>query len=77
MLFVNRRCPHCFAAAARFDVAQAPRRLLVADSGDWSRVVPHVRVMYDSSRALARALGVAAVPALVTVTTVVRYDFAR
>jgi thioredoxin-like negative regulator of GroEL len=69
LLFVSRRCPACQRAAARLDTAQ----LLVADSGNW----PHARVVYDSSHVLSRALGIAAVPALVTVTAVVRYDFAR
>jgi thioredoxin-like negative regulator of GroEL len=69
LLFVSRRCPACQIAAARFDTAQ----LVVADSGNWA----HGRVLYDSNHVLLRALGIAAVPALVAITAVVRYDVAR
>jgi hypothetical protein len=51
--------------------------VIVADSGNWSRLAPHLGVAIDSGRVLARVLGIAAAPAWVTVTAVVRYDFDR
>lgn len=63
VLFIRRGCPHCAAAAVRFDSLPNRHAIIDADSG--------------SGRALARLLGVAAVPALVTISAVVRYDFAR
>ena len=80
LLFVSHRCSACETAAARLDslvTRHAQRAVILADSGNWSRIAPHVRVALDSGHVLMRALGVAAVPALVTVTAVVRYDFAR
>ncbi len=63
VLFVRRGCPHCAVAAARFDSSPTQHAIIDADSG--------------AGRVLARVLGVAAVPALVTISAVVRYDFAR
>lgn len=80
VLFVSRHCPACRAAAARLDslaMRRAQRTVILADSGNWSRIAPHVRVASDSGHVLARLLGIAAAPALVTVTAVVRYDFDR
>jgi hypothetical protein len=76
LLFVARGCPHCQAAAARFDSAAARlrvRALLVVDSGSWSRVAPHVPVARDAEHLLARALGIRAVPAFVSVIATVHY----
>jgi hypothetical protein len=80
LLFVSRRCPACRTAAARLDSVvrhRANRAVILADSGDWSRLAPHVRVATDSGHALARLFGVAAEPAVVSVTAVVRYDLER
>lgn len=60
LLFVRHDCPYCLAAVARFDSSAARHAIIVADSG--------------AGRALARALGVAAVPALVTIIASVRYQ---
>jgi hypothetical protein len=80
LLFVSRGCAHCLAAAARFDsmtTRRGVRAVLVVDSGSWAAVAPHVMLARDSGHALARALSIRAVPALVSITAVVRYDFDR
>jgi len=81
LLFVSHRCAACRTAAARLDslaqLRRAPRVVIVADSGNWSRLAPHLGVAIDSGRVLARVLGIAVAPAWVTVTAVVRYDFDR
>lgn len=80
LLFVSRGCARCLAAAAQFDsmtTRRGVRAVLVVDSGSWATVAPHVLLARDSGHALARALSIRAVPALVSVTAVVRYDFDR
>jgi hypothetical protein len=80
LLFVSRGCGHCLAAAARFDsltTRLGVRAVLVVDSGSWAKVAPHVTLARDSGHALARALSIRAVPAFVSLTAVVRYDFDR
>ncbi len=80
LLFVSRGCSHCPAAAARFDsltTRLGVRAILVVDSGSWTTVAPHVTLARDSNHALARALAIRAVPAFVSITAVVRYDFDR
>lgn len=59
VLFVRHDCPYCIAATAHFDASASRHAIIAADSG--------------AGRALARALGVAAVPALVSISAVVRY----
>jgi hypothetical protein len=80
LLFVNRNCPHCVQSAIRFDASAfrlGVRAVLVADSGNWARVAPHIARMFDADHTLARALGIRAVPALVTLRAAVRYDVGR
>jgi hypothetical protein len=81
LLFVGHHCAACQAAAARLDslaqLRRARRVVIVADSGNWSRLAPHLGIAIDSGHALARVLGIAAAPAWVTVTAVVRYDVDR
>jgi hypothetical protein len=80
LLFVNRNCPHCVQSAARFDASAfrlGVHAVLVADSGNWGRVAPHIPRMLDADHTLARALAIRAVPAMVTLRAAVRYDVGR
>ena len=80
LLFVSRRCAACRTAATRLDalvIRRGIHAIVLADSGDWSRIAPHVRVAIDSGHVLARVFGIAAEPALASVTATVRYDLDR